>query len=83
MRKRILIELYSDMSSNNYSDCRFAGDCFCVDVIDGIKLIDILIENHVEFTIYEVGNCVLDKSYEYWEDLSGYIFPEKRENIES
>ena len=83
MKNNILIELFSDMPSNNYSDSKSAGDLIMIDVIDGIKLIDVLIDNQIEFGVYEVGKCIMDKSYKYWEDISDCIFPKNREDIEN
>jgi len=64
---KILIELYSDMPSNDIADCKMAGDFIKVTSKDAIKLVDILLEEHVEFVVWEVGECLVDKSYKYWE----------------
>lgn len=62
-----MIELYSNMSSNHLLDCKLAGDIFKVTSIEGIELMGILIKDGVEFTVYEVGECLCDMSYNYKE----------------
>ena len=63
----IVVELFSDMPSNDIKDCKMAGDMFKVSLRDAIRLSDLLTEDHVEFTMDEVGDCLIDKSYKYWE----------------
>lgn len=65
-KEKKLIELYSNMPTNEISDCKFAGDLIMVSSKDAIKLIDILTDQHIEFCVYDVGECLMDKSYEYW-----------------
>jgi len=67
MGNKILIELYSDMPSNSIVDYKSAGDFIKVTSKDAIKLIDILLEENVEFVVWEIGECLIDKSYKYWE----------------
>lgn len=61
-----MIELYSDMESNELSSQKICGDIIKVDSKDAIKLIDILISNQVQFAVWDVGECLIDKSYSYW-----------------
>ena len=55
------------MPTNELQDCKLAGDMIKVTSKDAIKLIDILTSEHVEFTVWDVGECLMDKSYKYWE----------------
>lgn len=66
--RKTLIELYSNMPSNQFEDCKMAGEFIMVKPELGIKIIDQLIQDCVEFAVYEVGDCVIDRSYKYWED---------------
>lgn len=63
---KVIIELYSDMPSNEFEDFKSAGDFIMLSARRAIPLIDVLINTQVEFTVYEVGKCLIDKSYEYW-----------------
>jgi len=63
-----LIELYSDMPTNEIEDCKFAGDLIRVTSKDAIKLIGILTDQKVEFAVYDIGECLMDRSYKYWEE---------------
>lgn len=82
MSDKKLIELYSDMSTNHLVDYKTAGELIVLNSKDAIKLIDILIENHVEFTVWDVGECLIDRSYEYWHDYSDLELPKSRKDIE-
>jgi hypothetical protein len=63
----VLIELYSDMPTNEIEDCKMAGDLIQLPYKDGMKLVGILLDQHVEFAVSEIGECLIDRSYKYWE----------------
>ena len=67
MGEKYVFELFSDMPTNDFKDCMFSGDVF-IEYISSraMKIIDALIQDRVEFTVYLVKECVLDKSYKYW-----------------
>ncbi len=68
MNKYILIELYTNMPSNNIEDYKPAGDFIKIEVTKGLELVNILINECVEFAVYKLGDCIIDRSYEYWKD---------------
>ena len=68
MTKWIIIELYSNMPTNEIEDCKMAGDIIKKPHDDAIKLIGILQDQHIEYTVWTLGECLIDHSYEYWKD---------------
>lgn len=62
----LLIELYDNMPTNQYEDCKITGDLIKKKTSEGMKLIDILIKQQIEFVVYEVGECIMDLSYDYY-----------------
>lgn len=66
--KKYLIELFSEMPSNNEEDYLPKGERIIrYDASSTMKLIDNLVKYKVEFTVWEIKECLIDLSYEYWE----------------
>ena len=66
MTNKFLVELYSNMPTNSIENARMAGESFVVrNGKDMIFLMDILLDNGVQFCITELGDCLIDYSYEY------------------
>jgi hypothetical protein len=63
----VLIELYSPMPTNKFEDCKMAGEFIKTDAISAIKVIGFLIEQNVEFVVWEIGECLVDLSYDYFQ----------------
>lgn len=68
-KRDTLIELWSPMPSNMKQDRKHSGDFIFCTSEDALYLVAELMHNKVEFAIYEVGDCLVDKSYKYWLDM--------------
>ena len=67
MVNKILIELFSDMPTNEDQDCKFAGEFMLLNYDEAYRMIGRLVSDHVEFTAYKVSECLIDLSYDYLE----------------
>lgn len=65
--RSVLIELYDNMPTNKIEDCKSSGDFIRKPYKEAVQLIDILVASKIEFCAWEMGDCLMDMSYKYWE----------------